>query len=171
MFRRNEIKIIVISDYFVREFKGYEYADFILIKNSKIIPKTQAIIKFDKKGKRVAVLDLRSKEKKSKEIEELAEELHRLKVKSETENIVKAIYSISQKSKIQYLLYIGIGIFAGMYFNSFVQQFFNWLNSLPPDVAMEGFKTINTIGTIAMIVGVIGFMIWRLKSGRSEAST
>ena len=168
MFRRNEIKIIVISDYFIREFKGYEYADFILIKNSKIIPKTQAIIKFDKKGKRVAILDLRSKDKKVKEIQELSEYLYRLKEKSETENIVKAIYSISQKSKLQYILYIGIGIFAGMYFNSFVQQFFEWLRSLPPEVAEKGFETINMIGTIAMVVGVIAFTFYRLKRGRSE---
>ena len=94
--------------------------------------------------------------------------MYRLKEKSETENILKAIYSISQKSKLQYILYIGIGIFAGMYLNSFIERFFEWLRSLPPDIAAEGFKTINTIGTIAMIVGVIAFTFYRLKRGRSE---
>ena len=168
LFERNKIKVIVISDYFVKEFKAREYRDFIHIPNSKIIPKTDLIIKFDHKGRRIAILDLRSNNHKNKEIQELSEELYRLKAKSETENIVKAIYSISQKSKLQYLLYIGMGIFAGMYLNSFVNQLFRWLESLPPDIAAEGFKTINTLATIGMVVGIIAFTIYRLKRGRSE---
>jgi hypothetical protein len=98
----------------------------------------------------------------NREQKEQLEYLERLVKKKELEAIVNAIMTISARTRMQALMYILTGLFAGAYVADYGRQLLDWIKSLPPEAAAKGFETLSIIG-VAAIIGAIVFTFLRKR--------
>jgi hypothetical protein len=98
----------------------------------------------------------------NREQKEQLEYLERLVKKKELEAIVNAIMTISSRTKMQAIMYVITGLFAGAYLADYGRQILDWLKSLPPETAAKGFETLSIIG-VAAIIGAIVYMFLRKR--------
>ena len=98
----------------------------------------------------------------NKEQKEQLEYLERLVKKKELEAIVNAIMTISSRTKMQAIMYVITGIFAGAYLADYGRQLLDWLKSLPPETAAKGFEALSLIG-VAAVIGAIVYMFLRKR--------
>jgi hypothetical protein len=98
----------------------------------------------------------------NKEQKEQLEYLERLVKKKELEAIVNAIMTISSRTKMQAIMYVVTGLFAGAYLADYGRQILDWLKSLPPEAAAKGFEALSLIG-VAAVIGAIVYMFLRKR--------
>jgi hypothetical protein len=99
----------------------------------------------------------------NREQKEQLEYLERLVKKKELEAIVNAIMTISARTRMQAVMYIITGLFAGAYIADYGRQLLDWLRSLPPDVAMKGFEALSLVG-VAAVIGALAYMFLRVRA-------
>ena len=98
----------------------------------------------------------------TREQREQLEYLERLVKKKELEAIVNAIIAISGRAKMQAIMYVLTGLFAGAYIADYGRQLLDWLKGLPPEVAAKGFEALSLVG-VAAIIGTLVFLFLRKR--------
>ncbi|MCC6004500.1 MAG: hypothetical protein LM590_09185 [Thermofilum sp.] len=98
----------------------------------------------------------------TREQKEQLEYLERLVKKKELEAIVNAIMAISARTRMQAIMYVLTGLFAGAYVAEYGRQILDWLRSLPPETAAKGFEALSILG-VAAVIGAIVYMFLRKR--------
>jgi len=150
LLKKAKIKAIIIEDNTVYETSNVKvYKDFLIVAN-KVYPKPKPKRLGDK------IIYIINEDKLDHQFNR--EYLDALVKKQELKNISKAIFDIANRAKMQLLTYLALGGFIGAYLTQHAEKIYEWLYSLPPEVAQQGFQTLNMIATLAIFALMFYFM-------------
>lgn len=153
-------RAIIIGKDGIHESKNVKvYRDFITVDG---IPYPKPKPHFRQKTFFVEVVYVINESALTREQLEKIDYLERLVKKKELESVVNAIISISTRARMQIISYVLMGVFAGAYLSEYGRQILEWLRSLPPEVALKGFETLQIVA-IGAIIAAIAYIFMRKR--------